>query len=159
MNFSLNTVANMLEAFTLSADRRGFPLNEIRKMVRILRDDPTLVQLAAVAEIESRRLGIQVNTPGIAVEAFRKHEEEVSAMVLRSISPDSATVLRSISPDSARLDMLEALVTEGYVSACFETDGGVFLRVDRPGADNDEEYRERNTIRECLDAAMEKARG
>lgn len=55
--------------------------------------------------------------------------------------------------DGDRINWLEAAAENGHVSMCFETDGGVHLTLDGVG-ETQEAYRNKNTIREAIDAAI-----
>lgn len=55
--------------------------------------------------------------------------------------------------DSDRINWLEAAAENGHVSMCFEMDGGVHLTLDGVG-ETQEAYRNKNTIREAIDAAI-----
>lgn len=58
--------------------------------------------------------------------------------------------------DAERIDHLEHLVSEAYVSACFEMDGGVHLTVERPSS-SAEAYRNKDTLRDAIDDAIKAA--
>lgn len=58
--------------------------------------------------------------------------------------------------DAERIDHLEHLVSEAYVSACFEMDGGVHLTIERPST-NPEAYREKDTLRDAIDDSIKAA--
>lgn len=63
--------------------------------------------------------------------------------------------LRREARDVARLNLLETMVENGCVTMCFEMDGGVHLTLEGVG-EEPEAYRNQNTIRDALDAAIAK---
>ena len=58
--------------------------------------------------------------------------------------------------DAERIDHLEHLVSEAYVSACFEIDGGVHLTIERPSS-TAEAHRHKDTLRDAIDDAIKAA--
>ena len=58
--------------------------------------------------------------------------------------------------DAERIDHLEHLVSEAYVSACFEMDGGVHLTIERPSS-SAEAHRNKDTLRDAIDDAIKAA--
>ena len=58
--------------------------------------------------------------------------------------------------DAERIDHLEHLVSEAYVSACFEMDGGVHLTIERPSS-SAEAHCNKDTLRDAIDDAIKAA--
>lgn len=57
--------------------------------------------------------------------------------------------------DWQRLDILESLVEEAHVSACFDIEGGVNLTIERP-SQAPEVHRNQESFRDAIDAAIRK---
>lgn len=86
--------------------------------------------------------GVDFYLPDFPRSEWKKHKTVVP-VYLSPVSPD----------DAALLDWLEDTVQGAHVSMCFELDGGVHLTIEAPSSEP-VAYRERNTIREAITAAI-----
>ena len=62
--------------------------------------------------------------------------------------------IRDLVEDKKRVDWIEKAILSGFLSSCFEMDGGIHVTLERPG-DLPVAERERNTFRDAIDAFIE----
>ncbi len=90
------------------------------------------------------------------LESVRDDACEIAAIIIPDSTAAQIIALKAenekLKADKLRLDWLEDAVSGGYVESAFEVDGGVHLTVCMAG-DPPLELREKNSIREAIDAA------